>query len=138
MATAYMASVSFQGVYWSKFKHTFQKDGVKWQCSVDTMTQPTMHFIIPWWRGVPKRSSAKLQREATYANSSRCSTTFSDSACQRQPRRTAVADFHGCDQSRRTPKAREFSADAVVSLVGAFAPETGGPCGLALSGRTVL
>ena len=33
-------------VYWSEFKKTFQKDWVKWQCSVDSQTQPILCLII--------------------------------------------------------------------------------------------
>ena len=51
IATAYMASVSspealLQSVYWNQFKKTFQRDWVRWQCSVDSKTQTIMHFII--------------------------------------------------------------------------------------------
>ena len=51
IATAYMASVSspealLQSVYWNQFKKTFQRDLVRWQCSVDSKTQTIMHFII--------------------------------------------------------------------------------------------
>ena len=35
-----------QSINWSQFKKTFQKDGVKWQCSVDPQTQPILCLII--------------------------------------------------------------------------------------------
>ena len=35
-----------QSIYWSQFKKTFQKDWVKWQCSVDPQTQPLLCLII--------------------------------------------------------------------------------------------
>ena len=35
-----------QSIYWSQFKKTFQKDWIKWQCSVDSQTQPILCLII--------------------------------------------------------------------------------------------
>ena len=35
-----------QSVHWSQFKNTFQKDWVKWQCSVDSQAQPILCLII--------------------------------------------------------------------------------------------
>ena len=63
-----------QSVYWSS-KKTFQKNWVKRQCSMNSQTQPILASSSkPLKRGVPKRSSGKLQRVATCANSNRCST----------------------------------------------------------------
>ena len=50
-ATAYMSSVTspetlLQSVYWSQFKKTFQKNWIKWQCSVDSQTQPILGILI--------------------------------------------------------------------------------------------
>ena len=39
-----------QTIYWSQFKKTFQKDWVKWQCSVHTLTQPILCLIIKFMK----------------------------------------------------------------------------------------
>ena len=49
--TAYTSSADspetlLQSIYWSQLKRTFQKDWVKWQCSVDPQTQPILCLII--------------------------------------------------------------------------------------------
>ena len=50
-AMEYMSSVNspetlLQSIYWSQFKKTFQKDWIKWQCSVGSQTQPILCLII--------------------------------------------------------------------------------------------
>ena len=44
--TAYTSSANspetlLQSIYWTQFKKTFQKDWVKWQCSVDPRLSPS-------------------------------------------------------------------------------------------------
>ena len=45
-SSAYSPETLLQSIYWSQFKKTFQKDWIKWQCSVDPQTQAILCLII--------------------------------------------------------------------------------------------
>ena len=66
-----------QSIYWSQFKKTFQKDWIKWQCSVDSQTQPILCLIIKAMksRGAKEKfgqapAGGNVRERSTYARRS--------------------------------------------------------------------